>query len=260
MQSTAPASFPSRKENSSYHVSPSTRLRGYYEHLIAHYGPQSWWPSRTRFETIVGAYLVQNTSWRGVIRSISHLEAHGALHVDGLRALPLEDLRVLIRPSGYMIRKSLALHAFIAFLDQQYDGSLDRLAAAPTAVVRTQLLALTGVGPETADAILLYALDHPVMVVDEYLRRIAHRHDLTPVKANYDSLQKLALDAFASDPPPTRLQHFNEFHALIVEVGKNHCGPRPRCEQCPLKSFLPLATAPDGGTSNAFPGPGHPVS
>jgi endonuclease-3 related protein len=220
--------------------SPADRLRALYQRLFTAYGPQSWWPSRTPFETIIGAYLVQNTSWKGVVRSIANLAAQGALTLDGLRALTVDELRTLIRPSGYMVRKAAALQAFVAFLDTHYAGSLDAMAAQPTGPLRAQLLALPGVGPETADAILLYALGHPVMVVDEYLRRIAHRHGLAPARVPYDELQQLALAAFRTDPPTTLLQHFNEFHALIVEAGKNHCGPTPRCEGCPLKPLLPL--------------------
>jgi endonuclease-3 related protein len=214
------------------------RLRAIYQLLLDMYGSQGWWPARTSFEVIVGAFLVQNTNWRGVTRSIANLEARGALTIAGLRTLPLEELRTLIRPSGYMIRKSIALKAFIAFLDDACAGSLEILAAQSTSVLRTQLLDLPGVGPETADAILLYALGHPVMVVDEYLRRIAIRHELAPQKSSYVALQQLALSAFATGAEPTLLQHFNEFHALIVEVGKNHCGPTPRCEKCPLAAML----------------------
>lgn len=222
-------------------TSAAFRLRAMYELLLQTYGPQGWWPARTPFEVIIGAYLVQNTNWRGVTRSIANLEAQNALDIAGLRALPLEELRTLIRPSGYMIRKSIALKAFIAFLDDAHAGSLEVLAAQPTADLRAQLLDLPGVGPETADAILLYALGHPGMVVDEYLRRIAIRHELTSQKSSYLALQQLALSAFAGDAESTLLKHFNEFHALMVEVGKNHCGPTPRCETCPLKPLLPVS-------------------
>jgi endonuclease-3 related protein len=215
-----------------------------YDVLFAAYGPQQWWPARTPFEVIIGAYLVQNTSWRGVIRSIANLESQAALTVEGLRALSPEELRILIRPTGYMIRKAAALQAFVAFLDEHHAGSLEQMAAEPTPLLREQLLALPGVGPETADVILLYALDHPVMVVDEYLRRIATRHHLTPAKSTYGALQELALAAFTEDHTTTLLRHFNEFHALIVEAGKNHCGPTPRCAGCPLQPLLPNASAP----------------
>ena len=222
-------------------VPPAVRLRSIYDVLVEAYGPQHWWPSKTRFETIVGAYLVQNTSWRGVMRSIANLEQHGALTVGAMRSLDVAELQMLIRPSGYMLRKAAALKAFVAFLDAQYGGSLDALAEQATEALREQLLALPAVGPETADAILLYALDHPVMVVDEYLRRITLRHAIVPPlpKLKYGELQTLALSSFATDAPETLLAHFNEFHALIVEVGKNHCGPRPRCEHCPLAPLLP---------------------
>jgi endonuclease-3 related protein len=214
-------------------------LRKIYEHLLRHYGPQQWWPARTPLEVIVGAYLVQNTSWLGVVRSIANIEEHGSLHIEGLRCISTEELRMLIQPSGFMIRKASALKDFVAFIDEHYSGSLEALADQPTGSLRELLLALPGVGPETADAILLYALGHPIMVVDEYLRRIAIRHALAPSKPSYATLQQLAHSAFANDPAETLPQHFNEFHALIVEVGKNHCGPQPRCDRCPLAPLLP---------------------
>ncbi|HVJ07545.1 MAG TPA: hypothetical protein VM554_04125 [Acidisarcina sp.] len=220
---------PSAPDNSS-----AARLRVLYQHLVEAYGPQQWWPARTALEVIVGAYLTQNTAWRSVERSIENLRAAGALSLPGLRRTSEEELRQLIRPSGYMLRKAAAIRAFVEFLDRDYAGSLKRLAAVPTAVLRPQLLLLPGVGPETADAILLYALGHPVMVVDEYLRRVASRHHLTHDRPRYMELQQLAEKAFAEDSSAEHLQHFNEFHALMVEVGKRHCGPTARCEGCPL--------------------------
>jgi endonuclease-3 related protein len=219
-------------------------LRDLYDVLFSHYGPRAWWPARTPLEVILGAYLVQNTSWQGVVKSIANLEAHGVLQIASLRTVSLEELRALIRPSGYMIRKAAAIKAFVAFLDADHGGSLERLAAQATPLLRAQLLALPGVGQETADAILLYALNHPVMVVDEYLRRVAVRHGMAPAKISYAALQQLAIDAFAEDPEPSLRQHYNEFHALIVEVGKNHCGPSPRCNGCPLAPFLPAPLPP----------------
>ncbi len=218
-------------------------LRAFYDALTAAYGPQGWWPSESDIETVVGAYLTQNTSWRNVERSIAALKAAGVLTVDGLRAIPDEHLRELIRPSGYMVRKAAAVKAFIALLDASYDGSLERMAAAPAGETRETLLALPGVGPETADAILLYALHKPVMVVDEYLRRVVTRHGLIAEPARYPGAQALALSAFTEDAPETLLAHYNEFHALVVMVGKTHCGGVPRCGGCPLNrpEFAPPA-------------------
>jgi endonuclease-3 related protein len=212
-------------------------LRNFHDQLAAAYGPQQWWPAQTALEVIVGAYLTQNTSWRSVERSIANLIAHDVMNLDGLRAIADDELRVLIRPSGYMVRKAAAIKAFVAFLDQQHGGSLARLAAQPTPLARQQLLALPGVGEETADAILLYALLHPVAVVDEYLRRITDRHGLVGRDHKYAQLQELVHTAFAPDPPEFRLRLLNEFHALVVAVGKHHCGPQPRCEGCPLAAF-----------------------
>ncbi len=212
-------------------------LRNFHDQLAAAYGPQQWWPAQTPLEVIVGAYLTQNTSWRSVERSIANLAERGVMNLNGLRAIPEDELRMLIRPSGYMVRKAAAIKAFVTFLDRDHGSSLARLAAQPTAVVRRQLLDLPGVGEETADAILLYALLHPVAVVDEYLRRIADRHGLAGRDRKYGEVQRLVDDAFANDPAEFRLQLYNEFHALVVAVGKHHCGPKARCEGCPLAAF-----------------------
>ncbi|MGH9599466.1 MAG: endonuclease III domain-containing protein, partial [Terracidiphilus sp.] len=187
------------------------------------------------------AYLTQNTAWKAVERSLANLRAAGALTLDGLRSLSLDELRRMIRPSGFITRKAPALKAFVAMLDEEFAGSLDVLAAAPTAEVRHRLLALPGVGPETADAILLYALGAPVPVADEYLRRIAERHRLLPLPLNskpYDALAGLTRRAFAADPAAEQARLFNEFHALTVAVGKAHCRREARCEGCPLAADL----------------------
>ncbi len=212
-------------------------FRAMYGELLRVYGPQFWWPASTRIEIVAGAYLTQNTSWRGVERSIANLEAGGLLTVEGLRSLPEIELREFIRPSGYMVRKAAALKAFVQFLDREYAGDLQRMSEQPTQELRAQLLALPGVGPETADAILLYALGHPVVVADEYLRRVAVRHGLVPERAGYAELQQLAMTALGEMAAATLAQHANELHALVVMVGKTHCGPRPRCDGCPLASF-----------------------
>lgn len=222
-------------------LTSAQRMRRMHDQLAAAYGEQYWWPAKTPFEVILGAYLTQNTAWKAVERSLANLRASGALSIEGLRALPLEELQQLIRPSGFFTRKALALKAFVAMVDEEFGGALDGLAVMPTATLRKRLLALPGVGPETADAILLYALGHPVPVADEYLRRIAERHQLV-VSANgrigYDVLADLTRRAFAADPASRHAQLFNEFHALTVAVGKAHCSGAPRCEGCPLAADL----------------------
>ncbi len=215
----------------------ASTLRMFYDKLLSAYGPQRWWPAETAFEVVVGAYLTQNTSWRAVERSIANLTAHGVMHLEGLRAIGEDELRELIRPSGFMLRKAAAIRAFITFLDRDHAGSLDILAAKPTREVRRQLLALPGVGEETADAILLYALGHPVMVVDEYLRRIMSRHGLAPESARYMHLQQIAERAFVQDPAELMPSLANEFHALVVAAGKQHCGSRANCRGCPLEGL-----------------------
>jgi endonuclease III related protein len=214
--------------------------------LAAAYGAQHWWPAKTPFEVILGAYLTQNTAWKAVERSLENLRAAGLLSVAGLRTVPLARLRRLIRPSGFFMRKAVALKAFVAMLDEEFGGSLKRMAARPTNELREWLLALPGVGQETADAILLYALHHPVPVADEYLRRIAERHGLLKPPArrgrvSYEALAELTRHAFASDPASERAHLYNEFHALTVAVGKAHCGRVARCEGCPLAEDLKTA-------------------
>jgi len=215
------------------------RLRQMHDLLAQAYGPQQWWPAKTPFEVILGAYLTQNTSWKAVERSLDNLRAANALTVDGLRSLPLRKLQRLIQPSGFYTRKAPALKAFVSMLDAEYGGSLKKLAATPTATLRPRLLSLPGVGQETADAILLYALGHPVPVADEYLRRITERHRLLmPApghnRRGYESLIALTRQAFAADAPESQAHLFNEFHALTVAVGKAHCRRIAQCTECPL--------------------------
>jgi endonuclease-3 related protein len=219
--------------------SAARRLRVLHDRLFADYGPQHWWPAETAFEVVLGAYLTQNTSWKAVERSLGNLRAAGALTVEGLRAVGLDELRRLIEPSGFYTRKAPALKAFVALLDAEFGGSLDVMAAAPTEGLRGQLLELPSVGQETADAILLYALGHETPVVDEYLRRIVERHGLGDGKIRYETLAGLTRAAFDGDEAAGRAQLYNEFHALTVAVGKAHCGRAARCEGCPLEADLP---------------------
>jgi endonuclease-3 related protein len=220
-----------------------------HDELFRAYGQQHWWPAKTTFEVILGAYLTQNTAWKAVERSLANLRAAGALTPGSLRAVPLAKLRRLIRPSGFIRRKAPALKAFVRLLDNEFGGSLTALAATPVHLLRRRLLDLPGVGAETADAILLYALRRPVPVADEYLRRIAERHGLLRpapgrTRISYDSLADLTRRAFAGDPAPRHVQLFNEFHALTVAVGKAHCGRIARCEGCPLAGDLSHADGP----------------
>lgn len=210
-----------------------------YTALLAAYGTRQWWPADSSFEVILGAYLTQATAWRNVERSIANLRAAGLLSVEGIRQTSEAALREIVRPSGFVLRKAASIKAFVQFLDEHYGGSLDKMAAATTETLRPQLLALPGVGPETADAILLYALGHPVFVVDEYLRRVVTRHELLPPNARYTELQKLGDQTVAADTREETARHANELHALIVEVGKQHCGTSPQCDGCPLQPFLP---------------------
>jgi len=222
------------------------RLRSMHDLLLAAYGPQHWWPADSPFEVVLGAYLTQNTAWKAVERSLANLRDGGVLSLEGMRPISTAELQILIRPSGFATRKALALKAFVAMLDEEFSGSLDVLAGIPTTVLRPRLLALPGAGPETADAILLYALHHPVPVADEYLRRIADRHQLVvPApgrnRKGYEALAELSRQAFASDPPvpaATRAGLLNEFHALTVAVGKSHCGAVAHCHGCPLAGDL----------------------
>jgi endonuclease III related protein len=217
----------------------AVRLRRMHRLLERAYGPQQWWPARTAFEVVVGAYLTQNTSWKAVEQSLHNLRKERALTVAGIRKISIARLRRLIRPSGFYTRKAPALKAFVKMLDAEFEGSLQALAKAPTARLRQRLLSLPQVGYETADAILLYALKHPVPVGDEYLRRVAIRHGLLPVAAknrrSYEALVELTRAAFERDQ--TDVQHlYGEFHALIVAVGKTHCSKTPACMGCPLVS------------------------
>jgi endonuclease III related protein len=238
-------------------------VRSYYQSLIAAWGAQDWWPAYTRFEVVVGAFLTQNTAWTNVERALGRLRAEGALNVKTIRQVPLRTLARWIRSSGYFRQKAKRLKTFVKYLDEQYAGSLERMFAAPTDRLREELLALNGVGPETADSILLYAGGHPVFVVDAYTRRIFERHGLITAQARYEDIRQLVERAFAQRTPaeygqkPTsplagRRRHkfvirkaspsaraFDEFHALLVQAAKHHClKAKAQCDGCPLKPFL----------------------
>jgi endonuclease III related protein len=259
-------------------MTPEQQIAQIYSTLFRAWGHQHWWPAQSRFEVIVGAYLTQNTSWSNVELAMKKLWAAKALSVDGIRRLPISRLERLIRSSGYFRQKASRLKTFVRFLDQNYGGSLTKMFAQPTAKLREQLLSLNGIGPETADSILLYAGQHPIFVVDAYTRRIATRHEIAPEKASYEELRAvfehglrnfggarepaagvfsvnhrtaegpLRVSPAGASHKPSRMslaaraplaQVFNEMHGLIVGVGKNYCAKsKPRCEECPLKHLL----------------------
>ena len=203
-----------------------------YERLFRAFGPQHWWPGQTRFEIIVGAILTQNTSWTNVAKAIANLEGAGCLDPDRLHALDAAELEPLIRPAGYFRLKAKRLRNFTQWLYDQYQGDLDALDAIETRRLREELLGISGIGPETADSILLYALQRPVFVVDTYTARVTVRHGLIEPDINYEQLQ----DLFEANLAPD-VALFNEYHALLVRVGKDFCKPTPRCAACPLNAL-----------------------
>lgn len=218
----------------------STNILNIYRTLAQAYGPLHWWPAKTRFEVIVGAFLTQNTSWKNVELALKNLRRSGILNVRGIREVSLEDLEKLVRASGYFRQKAARLKAFVEYLDQKHRGSLNRMFSQPLELLRGELLTLRGVGPETADAILLYAGKLPVFVVDAYTKRLLERHSMVAAGAKYESIRAQVEKAFARDQSSSAsAEHYNEFHALLVEVGKRHCGVVPRCKGCPLSHMLP---------------------
>ncbi|AKJ64634.1 endonuclease III domain-containing protein [Kiritimatiella glycovorans] len=200
-----------------------------YEALYRRWGAQHWWPAESGFEVMVGAILTQNTNWRNVERAIARLREAGVLDARAIDRMPAPELAGLIRPAGYFNVKADRLKAFVRFFIESYGGSLDRMFAESTGALREQLLAVRGVGAETADSMLLYAGNRPVFVIDAYTRRVLLRHGACREKASYDDLAQWFTGQLPRDPAL-----FNEFHALLVRVGKEYCRRTPRCEDCPL--------------------------
>ncbi|MHC4917532.1 MAG: endonuclease III domain-containing protein [Planctomycetota bacterium] len=213
----------------------SVRLRRWYEALLGRFGRQGWWPGRTPFEVAVGAILTQNTAWSNVERAIRALRAAGALSFRGMRALPERRLARLIRPSGYFNQKARKLRALLDWLaERDSRGSVRRALRGPLDEVRGSLLDVRGVGPETADSILLYAGERPVFVVDAYTRRVLERHGLAAGGEPYETVR-----ALFEDHLPRSVPIYNEYHALLVRLCKEHCAKRlPACAGCPLETDL----------------------
>jgi endonuclease III related protein len=216
-------------------VGTAATILGMYDALSAALGPSRWWPGETPFEVAIGAILTQNTNWTNVEKAIANLKDAGALTVSGLRAVPLDKLEALIRPTGYFRQKSSRLHLFLDFLEQQSAGSVEDLAQLSLEELRTGLLSVRGIGPETADSILLYALNKPTFVVDTYTVRMFSRHGVLPEETNYHEVRELFMDSLPDD-----VALYNEYHALIVRAGKEWCRKTgPKCQECPLRPFLP---------------------
>jgi len=208
-----------------------------YKSLYNHFGPQHWWPGEIPFEVSIGAILTQQTSWNNVEKAIDNLKKEKLLDPKKLRDVKNEKLEKLIQPSGYYRQKTKKLKNFINFLWINYDGKLEKLFDQPIPELREQLLSVNGIGKETADSIILYATNKPIFVIDAYTKRIFHRLGITE-EDDYDKLQKIFQKNLPED---TKL--FNEFHALIVRLGKDYCKKKPKCEKCPLKKncnyFIP---------------------
>ena len=210
------------------------KIRAFFPAMLQAYGPQGWWPADTELDMIVGAVLTQNTSWKNVERAIANLKRAGLLDPAALEAADAASLAEVIRPAGYYNIKARRLKSFIHMLATDFGGSLDALLKLPTGALRERILGVTGIGPETADSIVLYAARRPVFVVDAYTARIFHRHGMIDDEATYDDIQGLIQGSLADDVPL-----FQEYHALLVAVGKRQCRKRaPLCRGCPLEKFL----------------------
>jgi endonuclease III related protein len=210
----------------------SDELKNIYDILLKHFGPQDWWPGDTPFEVIVGAILTQNTNWTNVEKAITNIKNADLLTPDKLHHLEIAALAALIRPAGYFNIKAKRLKNFLDWFFENYSGKLENLESIRTPQLREQLLSVKGIGPETADSILLYALNRSVFVVDAYTARICTRHHIIDEGSDYHQIQ----ETFESNLP-SDTQLFNEYHALLVRLGKDFCKPTPKCDECPLNKL-----------------------
>lgn len=214
-------------------MSTSQRLNELYERLFNVYGPLNWWPGESPFEVMVGAVLTQNTNWGNVEKAIANLKQADALSLPAMSALEPARLAELIRPAGYYNLKATRLANLLAMINERYDGDLEWFFDQSTEEMRRALLGVKGVGPETADSICLYAADKPVFVIDAYTFRILGRHGLADQDMGYFELQELFMDALPQDVPM-----FNQFHAMLVHLGKDRCKKtNPKCEDCPAEGW-----------------------
>ena len=209
------------------------KIKKFYQVLYKHFGSQNWWPGETPIEIAIGAILTQNTAWTNVEKAIANLKRHKVLLLKKLHVLSDAKLANLIKPAGFFNVKTKRLRTFFNFLKvQKCNNQLASLQKYSTSDLRDMLLGVSGIGPETSDSILLYALNRPIFVVDAYTRRIFCRHKILDVEAAYDDIQCL----FEKNLPNS-VEIYNEYHALIVELAKKHCKTRPNCSNCPLKHY-----------------------
>lgn len=207
-------------------------LNDIYQRLYSCFGPQGWWPAQTSFEIILGAILTQNTAWSNVVKALNSLKDEKMLSITGIRKIRVKRLAQLIRPAGYYNLKAQRIKNFIIFLFDEYSGNLQRMLKKELPLLRHELLNINGIGPETADSILLYAAGKPIFVVDAYTRRVLSRHDLIDEASAYNQIQAYFMDHLKHDTIC-----FNEYHALIVQLAKSFCRNKPDCQKCPLKGI-----------------------
>ena len=207
-------------------------LQKIYHQLLDAYGPQNWWPAEEPFEVMVGAILTQSAAWRNVEKAIANLKEAKALSPRALRQLSLPDLATIIHPCGYYNAKARKLKSLVQWLEEYCQDNLDKLFATSTDQLRQQLLSVWGIGEETADSIILYAANKPIFVIDAYTRRIINRLGLAPDGNSYTAYQSLFKDNL-----PTDAVLFNEYHALLVHLGKDICRSRPLCQHCCLQNI-----------------------
>jgi len=212
-------------------------LKGIYKALFVQFGAQHWWPAKTPFEVMVGAILVQNTNWANTAAAIKNLKVKRLLSPQKIKSISHKRLAVAIRQAGYFNVKARRLKNFVDFLLKEYSGQVSVMKTQEGHFLRRQLLTVNGIGPETADSILLYALNKPFFVVDSYTKRILSRHKLITKDADYHEVQKMFMTSLARN---TKL--FNEYHALIVRLAKEFCKTKPLCSQCPLNYLTPILT------------------
>ncbi len=205
-----------------------------YGRMLKRFGQRNWWPGETQFEVCVGAVLTQNTAWKNVEKAIANLKQSGKLDLESILNIDIDELALLIRPAGYFRLKARRLKSLVEYLYKRGGRKLSKIRDVQTQQLRAELLAVWGIGPETADSILLYAFERPVFVVDAYTKRIFSRMGLISREADYEEVR-----TFFENNLPERLQLFNDYHAQIVATGHNYCSPKPRCEECPLEDLCP---------------------